>query len=264
MVDPLYSLATNPSDPPCIDSDDDPKELSRLLGAIHDYRVYFKRPSWKKFDSVAALLRLSTKYRISHLRNRMIRYMEATFYPLNHEDYLLLRENSTDDAHPAQHFAALALFVQSGVEKLLPVAYYRCATSLSFQRLFELHVHPSPLPENRLYFEDDLTKKVCVQLSRILSDASTSFLRLIGKILLNEKHRDEAFRGATRCTKGFYRWMVDSPCLRASQSGPVDVLVYLRSSVEPLKDNVCPSCWRDVLEEVEITQYDIWDDLPAV
>ncbi|GBE86175.1 hypothetical protein SCP_0900520 [Sparassis crispa] len=108
---------------------DSPPDVLHLLRALYD-GMYFAQPSAGDFPAVAAVLRLSTKYMIEHLRLRCLSRLEAD-WPTTLVGWDVRETQVTDSLgryKPRQGFPHPVLVIQLalefGLDALLPSAFY--------------------------------------------------------------------------------------------------------------------------------------------
>ena len=73
------------------------------------------------------MVRMGQKYEIKHLRDEGYRRLLAEF-PATLEGWDLVHEGTTHEIHPepTMSFDAIRLALESGIEVILPIAYYSC------------------------------------------------------------------------------------------------------------------------------------------
>ncbi|TFK47038.1 hypothetical protein OE88DRAFT_850946 [Heliocybe sulcata] len=109
---------------------DSPADLFFLLRALYD-GLYFMKAIANNFQAISAVLRLSTKYFIDHLRQHCISLLEAdwpcTLAGWDHREKLATDPNSgrytPRDLYP-HPILVITLCTQLGLDHLLPAAYY--------------------------------------------------------------------------------------------------------------------------------------------
>ncbi|EKM50332.1 uncharacterized protein PHACADRAFT_188574 [Phanerochaete carnosa HHB-10118-sp] len=114
---------------PCVELHDPPQDVLYLLMALYD-GLYFDKSSVGNFPIIAAVLRLSTKYVIEHLRQRCLVHLGAD-WPSTLEGWDA-RENAAIDKHgtysPRDTCAHPTLVIQLAtaldLRHLLLAAYY--------------------------------------------------------------------------------------------------------------------------------------------
>ncbi|KAI0628222.1 hypothetical protein C8Q77DRAFT_1068402 [Trametes polyzona] len=107
---------------------DDPSDVLHLLRALYD-GLYFTKPTAGDFCSISAVLRLSNKYLIEHLRQRCLVRLEAD-WPTTLVGWDKREQQATTDGryNPREHFAHPVLVIQLAeelnLEHILPSAFY--------------------------------------------------------------------------------------------------------------------------------------------
>ncbi|KAF8876703.1 hypothetical protein CPB84DRAFT_1795692 [Gymnopilus junonius] len=129
----LYSIEGKP----VLILNDQPKDLCHFLLALYDGVSSVKHDN-HDFEIVSALLRLSTKYRVQHIRNDILRGMSMV-WPRNLSAWEFREADATDSTgvykprsvypHP---ILVINLAKETGALELLPSAFYdlsRCSAS---------------------------------------------------------------------------------------------------------------------------------------
>ncbi|EMD38779.1 hypothetical protein CERSUDRAFT_151409 [Gelatoporia subvermispora B] len=113
----------------CVELYDSPSDMLYLLRALYD-GLYFKKSSAHDFPAIAAVLRLSTKYLIEHLRQRCLLRLE-TDWPTSLLGWDYRERQATDSTgryNPRDSFPHPILVIQLAqemrLETLLPSAFY--------------------------------------------------------------------------------------------------------------------------------------------
>ncbi|PPQ90553.1 hypothetical protein CVT25_015867 [Psilocybe cyanescens] len=120
-----------------LELDEQPKDLCRFLMALYD-GVSGVKHDYQDFENVSALLRLSTKYGVEHIRNDILRGM-STIWPKILSAWEFREADATDVTgiykprsvypHP---ILVINLAKETGATELLPSAFYdlsRCTAS---------------------------------------------------------------------------------------------------------------------------------------
>lgn len=114
---------------PCVTLHDEPDDVLHLLRALYD-GLYFEKSVAGNFPIISAVLRLSSKYLIEHLRQRCLVHLEAdwpsTLEAWDAREKAAIDSNGTYSprdtcAHPT---IVIALAKQLDLRHLLPSAYY--------------------------------------------------------------------------------------------------------------------------------------------
>ncbi|KAF8168565.1 hypothetical protein B0H34DRAFT_64923 [Crassisporium funariophilum] len=165
----LFSIP-QPKDPElidgcsCVELQDCPSDVFYFLGALYD-GLYFKSPRSSDFPAIAAVLRLSTKYLVEHLRQRCLARLEAD-WPSTLAGWDLRERHSTDETgryvprdccpHP---ILVIELALDMNLPSILPAALYDLSrygpskilsgavspTTAYEQKISQLHGIPFPL-----------------------------------------------------------------------------------------------------------------------
>ncbi|KAI0817013.1 hypothetical protein BC628DRAFT_1333857 [Trametes gibbosa] len=116
---------------PWVELHDDPSDVLHLLRALYD-GLYFVKPTAGDFCSISAVLRLSNKYLIEHLRQRCLSRLE-TDWPTTLAAWDKREQQATVEGryNPREHFAHPVLVIQLAaelnLEHILAAAFYDLA-----------------------------------------------------------------------------------------------------------------------------------------
>ncbi|KDR70044.1 hypothetical protein GALMADRAFT_76823 [Galerina marginata CBS 339.88] len=130
----LFSLP-QPSDQELVDGcssvelQDPPSDVFYFLSALYD-GLYFKRPRSSNFPAIAAVLRLSSKYLVEHLRQRCLARLD-TDWPSKLIEWDSRERRSTDENgryaprdHCAHPILVIELALDMNLPTILPAALY--------------------------------------------------------------------------------------------------------------------------------------------
>ncbi|KAI0085843.1 hypothetical protein BDY19DRAFT_996503 [Irpex rosettiformis] len=114
---------------PWVELYDHPADIACLLTALYD-GLYFQKPNARNFSVIAAVLRLSTKYLIEHLRERCLSHLNSD-WPSTLEEWDMREKQAVDvngqysprDACP-HPIVVIQLAKELDLYHLLPSAYY--------------------------------------------------------------------------------------------------------------------------------------------
>lgn len=246
---------------PTIEVFDDAEELEKFLEVVHDYRVYFESDSWKDLASVAAILRLSSKYQVGHLRRRMVEHLEATYYPTTFDAYKAL---SAPEVPAAQHMSAIQLLTETNVQRLLPAAFFSClaATKGQYDKLYD-EVVPSDRT-TALWVEEHKIKERCMRAGFLFDEDTHTHLRDFGRL----SGRVHGFAVATSdrgltCEMNSYRWFTDTMSVRRRKELRVRV-DYLQQAVGRLQgQKICATCNKEADKVLAENDTKTWSRLPS-
>ncbi|KAI0657928.1 hypothetical protein C8Q70DRAFT_1055307 [Cubamyces menziesii] len=108
---------------------DDPSDMLHLLRALYD-GLYFTKVSSGDFCAISAVLRMSTKYLIDHLRKRCMERLEAD-WPTTLAGWDKREQQATADGryNPREFYAHPIMVIKlaqeiGGLEHILPAAFY--------------------------------------------------------------------------------------------------------------------------------------------
>ncbi|TBU61486.1 hypothetical protein BD310DRAFT_873504 [Dichomitus squalens] len=113
---------------PWVHLHDDPSDVLHLLRALYD-GLYFKKPTAGDFCAISAVLRMSSKYLIDHLRERCLARLEAD-WPTTLLGWDKREQQATVDTryNPREHFPHPVLVIQLaqelGLDEILASAFY--------------------------------------------------------------------------------------------------------------------------------------------
>ncbi|TDL22627.1 hypothetical protein BD410DRAFT_748386 [Rickenella mellea] len=112
---------------PVVEMFDDDKDVTHFLHVLYD-RGYYRGGSATTFEKISSLLRMSTKYRFTELRNEIISHL-AIAYPATLEKYKTDTDPETQQSlfplFAGQHFAVVTLARETDAIILLPAALWR-------------------------------------------------------------------------------------------------------------------------------------------
>ncbi|KAJ7652432.1 hypothetical protein DFH06DRAFT_535853 [Mycena polygramma] len=103
---------------------DSAEDLRLFLLATHDAGYLVNTPV-DGMTTLSALLRLSTKYEVGHIRSRMI-FILQTLYPSSLDDYLQKEPPAAWEEVDYDDFVALRLAQEVEIPSILPTIYYEC------------------------------------------------------------------------------------------------------------------------------------------
>lgn len=125
-------------------------------------RSFFDNDSWANFATIAALLKLSTKYQVDHLREKMIQHLTDFYYPTTLKSFDNLETKNQNHSYPQlNHFRMLVLLRQTHVLRLLPAVFYRCCVDWSMDTLARAPILPD-LDSGMPFFGDEREKALCI------------------------------------------------------------------------------------------------------
>lgn len=228
----------------------------------------FQHRNQEDFFYLASILRLSTKYFISHLRTQSIRYLSKTWsYSLRgHDDMVDMALNSpriADNSYPYVHpMHVLNLARETNVLVVIPSALY-------FLSLY-------PLTDLLLADHPKLTVDHPSKPSSTLSPLDIKYYTLMFQhrldIILDFVRRFCGERSATAgctnldgsaCTKCFLRLSFRLSRSWMPRTGPLHYMVQAANQIT--EDQViCDTCRRTFCQDVSTLREEIWKGLPSV
>ncbi|KAJ7442720.1 hypothetical protein B0H11DRAFT_2093652 [Mycena galericulata] len=108
---------------PMVRLQDDEEDLLHFLRALFDYELFQPPPNKTSFDTLAGIIRLSTKYQVDSLRTRALRHLSSSF-PSTAAEY---RDNVSEAwtiPHP-EWMRVVCFAREMSLDWILPVALYR-------------------------------------------------------------------------------------------------------------------------------------------
>ncbi|ETW81577.1 hypothetical protein HETIRDRAFT_317536 [Heterobasidion irregulare TC 32-1] len=243
-----------------------PNELSNLITALYDGATFHHR-SIEDFFFLAGILRLSTKYFISHLRTQAIRHLTRTWpYTLRgHDEMVALALSSptiNDTSYPYVHpLHVLNLAREVNVQLVIPAALY----FLSIYALEDLQKadHPKLLTEHPS------------RPSSHLSDPDVKYYTLMYQyrmkmILSFARHTVASWSAGPscqgtkkECTRSITRL---ASYIYSSLTPRTGLFHNMTQIIEVLADdtNICTFCERAFRRDVTDLREKFWTELPGV
>ncbi|CAL1715654.1 unnamed protein product [Somion occarium] len=280
---------------PWVELHDTPSDVLYLLRALYD-GLYFEQPSSNDFPIIAAVLRLSSKYMIDHLRRRCLLRLRSD-WPVTLEAWDTRERIATEDSgryNPRDAYPHPLLVINLALEldiiDILPTAYYDLSrygprrivsgTPLPPPLLFAPCTSPEPVDtpmdpeflklnyeELRVVFlgRESAQRHLAAFIERELAS------RPISKGCLN-KHND----AGRVCRESFYYIMLN--VLRAvggiSHGRDADPLYSFAQAVDMLTRTdfsdgeklcglkICALCKNELATSVECERKDVWNEIP--
>ncbi|KAJ3888631.1 hypothetical protein GG344DRAFT_89844 [Lentinula edodes] len=257
---------------------DIPIELSNLVKALYD-GVTFHNRSVDDFFYLAGILRLSTKYVISHLRTQAIQHLTQTWtYDLKGHDNMLnlaIRtpqlSYSSDSNTPSNKLSypyihpihVLNLARSTNVRIVVPSALYFLSlyplSSLLRADHPKLQVaHPSK-PSSSLQ-PSDLVNYTLMFQRRI--DGILDFVNTV----VGQRTSSAGCTNVTgrTCTRNFQRLGMRLASSWVVRTGPFNLIGQTMSQVSQDTEVFCAACRGDFATDVGAFRQKFWDDLPTV
>ncbi|KAI0644301.1 hypothetical protein C8Q79DRAFT_913898 [Trametes meyenii] len=287
---------------PWVEIYDDPSDVLHLLRALYD-GLYFTTPSAGDFCAVAAVLRLSTKYLIEHLRRCCIARLERD-WPTTLADWDKREMGATTDGRytPRERFAHPVLLIQLaselGLDHLLAPAFYDLSRYGPRKIAYGASITPNLLPTATaaqlkaravndlaaVAADDSLLKLARPDLHATFlgREAAQRFLaafiakELAGRAISSNCANRTHARGH-HCKESFYFVMLN--LLRSvggiASGRDADPLFSLQQAVEMLSRTdfsdgtkqcglkICASCKEDFSLSVAKARREAWDQIPV-
>ncbi|KAH9969594.1 hypothetical protein BC827DRAFT_1276213 [Russula dissimulans] len=242
-----------------------PNELSDLIKALYDGATFYQR-NVEDFYTLAGILRLSSKYFISHLRLQAIRHLTDTWsYTIRGHDEMVnqaLAAPSVDGTtYPYVHpLHVLNLAREVNVHVVVPSALY----FLSIYSLKQLlscehpklqHEHPSR-PSNQLLLHD-VSQYTLMYQHRI--NMILDFIRTT----CGERTVDANCRSPRECRRVFARLASNINQSFTPRTGPFHNMAQAMQWIED-DDTICGPCKRGFRRDVTALRARLWEELPSV
>ncbi|KAI0666885.1 hypothetical protein C8Q78DRAFT_1082771 [Trametes maxima] len=284
---------------PWVEIYDDPSDVLHLLRALYD-GLYFTTPSAGDFCAVAAVLRLSTKYLIEHLRQCCIARLERD-WPTTLTGWDKREVRATIDGRyiPRERFAHPVLLIQLASElsldHLLAPAFYDLSRYGPRKITQGASITPNLLPPAAAVqlktraADDPAAAAEPLKLARpdlhatfLGREAAQRFLaafiarELAGRAISANCANKTHARGH-HCKESFYFVMLN--LLRSvggiASGRDADPLFSLQQAVEMLSRTdfsdgtkqcglkICPSCKEDFTLSVAKARREAWDQIPV-
>ncbi|EGN97666.1 hypothetical protein SERLA73DRAFT_57744 [Serpula lacrymans var. lacrymans S7.3] len=115
---------------PCVEIYDCPSDVHHLLVALYDGLYFQQKPTVTDFPAIAAVLRLSTKYFIEHLRRRCIARLELDWpstlvgWERRERDAIDAQGRYSPRESCAHPILVINLALELGLDAMLPSAFY--------------------------------------------------------------------------------------------------------------------------------------------
>ncbi|OCH85118.1 hypothetical protein OBBRIDRAFT_839210 [Obba rivulosa] len=280
----------------CVELYDSPSDMLYLLQALYD-GLYFKKSSAQDFPFIAAVLRLSTKYLIEHLRQRCLLRLE-TDWPSSVPAWDYREKQATDAAgryNPRDSFPHPILVIQLAQEMcldtLLPSAFYDLSRYGPRKIVYGTAAPVLPLPASSAGSppDGDAHTPVFIRLSH--DDLLTSLLgrefgqRYIASFLdkelaerpISEDCSNKDTDAGRVCRESFYFIMLN--VLRSvggiACGRDADPLFTLTQAVDMLSRTdfsdgvrqcglkICAACKADFSDAVTKAREDVWEQIPV-
>ncbi|KAF5367816.1 hypothetical protein D9757_010352 [Collybiopsis confluens] len=260
---------------------DIPIELSNLVKALYD-GVIFRNRSLDDFFYLASILKLSTKYFVSHLRTLAIKHLTQTWsHDLKGHDTMLelaIRTPpapySPDSSSPANKLSypyvhpihVLNLARSTNVQIVIPSALYFLSLYPLTDILRKDHpklrvVHPSK-PESDL---SSLDLKYYTLMYQRRMDGILEFINtLVGDRASPSSEIPCPNRSAKSCTRNFHRLRTRLATSWVVRTGPFNFIAQAISSVNQDPDGFCTACREAFVKDAGDYRERFWAELPSV
>ncbi|KAI9512411.1 hypothetical protein F5148DRAFT_1163101 [Russula earlei] len=250
---------------PMVRMHDLPNELSSLIKALYDGVTFYQR-NIEDFYTLAGILRLSSKYFITHLRVQAIRHLTETWsYTITGHDEMVrqaLAAPSVDGTtYPYVHpLHVLNLAREVNIRIVIPsvlyfLSIYSLRQLLSCEHPKLQHENPSR-PSNQLSLHDvsEYTLMYQYRLKIILD-----FIR----ITCGERKTDVNCRALKECRKVFARLASNINQSFTPRTGPFHNMAQAMQWIDD-DDTICGPCKRAFRRDVTALRTRLWEELPSV
>ncbi|THH12204.1 hypothetical protein EW146_g7781 [Bondarzewia mesenterica] len=253
-------------DCPLVRMYDLPNELSCLITALYDGATFHRR-NIEDFFFLAAILRLSTKYFIGHLRTQAIRHLAQTWpYSLRgHDEMVALALSSptvNDMSYPYVHpLHVLNLAREVNVRLIVPAALYFLSIYALEDILKADHPkllvqHPSR-PSSVLSVQDmkDYTLMYQHRMKMIMSFARHTVASWSASSGCQGTRKD--------CTRAVVRL---AGCIYSSFTPRTGLFHNMSQTIDLIGDDktICTACERAFRRDVAELREKFWKELPSV
>ncbi|KIK57173.1 hypothetical protein GYMLUDRAFT_46418 [Collybiopsis luxurians FD-317 M1] len=261
---------------------DIPIELSNLVKALYDGAI-FKNRSVDDFFYLAGILRLSTKYFITHLRAQAVKHLTQTWsHDLKGHDTMLelairtppLLYESPDSSSPANKLSypyvhpihVLNLARSTNVQIVIPSAIYFLSLYPLADILRADHPklqvsHPSK-PDSSLQ-PPDLARYTLMFQRRL--DGILDFINNVVGDRVSSSPGSSCPNGSQKtCTKNFQRLRTRLATSWVIRTGPFNFIAQTISSVSQDSDGFCAACRETFVKDAGTYRENFWAELPLV
>ncbi|KAF7341710.1 hypothetical protein MSAN_02069400 [Mycena sanguinolenta] len=230
---------------------DAPADVEYFLKAVFDSGFFERPPAPAKFDVVAGVLRLSTKYDVEYLRMRALLHLSAAL-PRSLAEYNSIRP-VTDPRpfHPEKNpqFPLLILVHELGLTWALPMALY-FASAFAVQHIMDgvaFNGHNIQLPQP-------------VQRTLLIGRTALAFAQIHNMLqcLRDLPCQECVVRGHCQSgAKAFHELMAGSRSIY-----PLTLMhPGIWDAFNPL---LCTSCFATAQADYQTARQKLWDELPAM
>ncbi|KIY44225.1 hypothetical protein FISHEDRAFT_52460 [Fistulina hepatica ATCC 64428] len=229
---------------PLVRLQDSAEDATSFFKAIYDYEFFPPAPARCPFDVVSGVLRLATKYEVSHLRRRAIDHLER-HYPMMFPEWDVTKYPKLTDI-----MKAAQLCDEYGFTWMVPVVLYSMSGEL-LEHVFN-HSEWSKLSAH-------LQRQYLVgreRLATVSMQLAVSFSEPLCSCETQE-----------RCAKARYGILCRLSREIETVSDPLDQWAAWESYSQPplLKDTpLCPLCMEYMKLTYTVFRESLWDELPRI
>ncbi|ESK92286.1 hypothetical protein Moror_4684 [Moniliophthora roreri MCA 2997] len=233
---------------PVVELHDSPDDVLPFLKALHTIG-YFDIAKPIKWSVLSGILRLSTKYQVDYLRQRVYRVL-SELYPTTLEEWDARDAFVNLETFEARPFAVFLLAKETNLPTLLPAALYLCADSQDIGFILD----GLPSIDNTHIELDWPDKKACIRARETLSIALRTrlFAFLTGQMDFPGCHR------TSMCNNTRWKWLQG---VEASLGSGVFSVSFPWAQYQ---SGVCDSCHRLSRDHYVAERQKLWDELPVL
>ncbi|KAF9071185.1 hypothetical protein BDP27DRAFT_1291582 [Rhodocollybia butyracea] len=256
---------------------DIPIELSNLVKALYDGPTFQNR-SVDDFFYLAGILRLATKYLITHLRSQAIKHLTQTWsYNLKGHDNMLelalrtpLLSYSPDPTIPPTKLSypfihplhVLNFAISTNVRIIIPSALY----FLSLYPLEDLlrADHPKLQVKHPSKPSSALQPTDLVRYTLMFQRRLDAILEFINTVVGEHESSPSCTSGTGKCKRNFQRLATRLSTSWVVRTGPFNFIAQAISQVNQDTDGFCTLCREEFAREAGAYREKIWAELPAI
>ncbi|KAJ3557655.1 hypothetical protein NM688_g1359 [Phlebia brevispora] len=268
----MFEVAKPPPDSehvdqcPVVHMPDLPNELSILIKALYDGVGFpIQNRSIHDFYYVTAILRLSTKYCIGHLRAEAVRYLTRTWsYTLHGHDTMLelaLKAAAVDGlSYPFVHpLHVLHLARLTDVRIIIPSALY----FLSLYPLSDLLAgnHPKLQVDNPSRLSSELTAEDLRDYTLMYQYRITGIMNFVRRLCVQHIPA-VGCSGGRDCMKAFATLGARLSSDWVPRTGPLHFMVQAMDELANYS-NACASCRKAFRQDVTAARELFWKEMPT-
>ncbi|KAJ7802874.1 hypothetical protein B0H14DRAFT_3884335 [Mycena olivaceomarginata] len=229
---------------------DSATDAAHFFMAIFNSETFLPPPAPTTFEKVAAVLRLSTKYEMTHLRKRALEHLSSG-YPTSLAQW---RDNeaplATFPVLPSDALATINLAREVDCPWVLPTAFYDYCKSTGPAEIFR-----GTMQDGVILALSDADKQLCLEGREAEREASKDL-----EGFLTGPPPKECTGSA--CVANRLAWMryIDKRRQDGFWLDPTEPWEHW----EPFADDVCQPCFFECQRKYEIARQAVWGSMPDV